>query len=125
MTVRELKDITASSVTLTLMFAKSKQDAMNEISIGSPVYTFVSEESRYDEKEVFYAYASRKEELEVWVKDTAGEMERTKIIVWLDDDKEWSRVYLGEDGKLYVKIGAGKSDFALLNNCFVREISSL
>lgn len=51
-------------------------------------------------------------------------MERTNIIVWLDNDEEWSRVYK-ENGKLYVRIGAGKGDFALLSDCFVREISSL
>lgn len=52
-------------------------------------------------------------------------MKRTNIIVWLDNEEEWNRVYLDVDGKLYIKIGAGKNDFALLNNCFVREIASL
>lgn len=47
----------------------------------------------------------------------------TDIIVWLDNEEEWNRVYLGKDGKLYIKIGAGKDDFALLSDCFVREIS--
>ena len=51
-------------------------------------------------------------------------MVRTNIIVWLDDDEEWYRVYI-ENGKLYIRIGVGKGDFALLNNCNIREISNL
>lgn len=50
----------------------------------------------------------------------------TKVIVWLDDDEEWNRVYLNkDDGKLYVRIGAGRSDFAKLDDCYVREISGI
>lgn len=51
-------------------------------------------------------------------------MVRTNIIVWLDDDEEWYRVYI-QNGKLYIRIGVGMGDFALLNNCNIREISNL
>ena len=51
-------------------------------------------------------------------------MVRTNIIVWLDDEEEWYRVYI-ENGKLYIRIGVGMSDFALLNDCNIREISNL
>lgn len=53
-------------------------------------------------------------------------MEITKIIVWLDDEEEWNRVYLNKkDGKLYIRIGAGKYDFAKLDNCKIRKIDTL
>lgn len=52
--------------------------------------------------------------------------ELTNIIVWLDDDDEWNRVYLNKDnGKLYVRIGAGVSDFAKLDDCYIREAGTL
>ena len=51
-------------------------------------------------------------------------MERTNIIVWLDNNEEWNRVYI-ENGKLYVKIGPGNGDYALLSNCFVRKTESI
>lgn len=57
---------------------------------------------------------------------TKKDFEITRIIVWLDDEKEWNRVYLHKDsGKLYVRIGAGASDFAKLDDCNIREISNL
>ena len=52
-------------------------------------------------------------------------MTMTKIIVWLDDNEEWNRVYLSDNGKLWVRIGAGKGDFAKLDDCNVREIGHL
>ena len=51
-------------------------------------------------------------------------MVRTNIIVWLDNDEKWYRVYI-ENGKLYIRIGACMGDFALLNDCNIREISNL
>lgn len=51
-------------------------------------------------------------------------MERTNIIVWLNKNKYWNRVYKA-DGKLYVKTGPGKADYTLLDNCHIRKISNL
>lgn len=52
--------------------------------------------------------------------------EMTKVIVWLDDDEGFNRTYLCKDnGKLYVRIGAGMLDLAELNNCFIRKIDTI
>lgn len=50
--------------------------------------------------------------------------ERTNIIVWLDGEEEWNRVYMC-DGKLYIRIGAGKNDFAKLDDCDICKIDTL
>lgn len=52
--------------------------------------------------------------------------EMTKMIVWLDGEEDWHRTYLCKDnGKLYIRIGAGIMDLAELNNCFIRKVETI
>lgn len=54
-----------------------------------------------------------------------NELIRTNIIVWIDENEYWDRVYLHENGKLYARVGSKHTDLVELSKVKITKIDTL
>lgn len=50
-------------------------------------------------------------------------MKKTKVVVWVNGSKYWNWIYLGKDGKLYIRQEA-RGEYSLLSEHHVDKIDT-